>query len=127
MSGTCTKSPAGKLSKSILAIAFTLLAGCHSRFVETTIDNQSPTPLRLVEVDYPSASFGAEAIPANSIFNYHFKVQGSGKLKLEFTDAEGKVHDVDGPQLSEGQEGHLTITIDSAENVTWHPSLSNPQ
>ena len=113
------------LSGGILAIAFLLLAGCHSRFVEATIDNQSSSPLRLVEVDYPSASFGAEAIPANSKFNYRFKIQGSGPLKLEFTDARGKVHDFDGPMLSQGEEGHLTITIDPDEKVSWQQTLTS--
>ena len=37
-------------------------SGCHSAFVETTIDNQSASAVRLVEVDYPSASFGVSSI-----------------------------------------------------------------
>jgi len=121
------KSPAGFLSGSALAIAFILIAGCRSRFVEVTIDNQSPTPLRLVEVDYPSASFGTEIIAANSKFNYRFKIQGSGPLKLEFTNAQRQVHDVEGPELREGQEGYLTITIDPAGKVAWQPSLTAAQ
>jgi len=123
MSRISSKYPAGAMWQ--IALPLILLFGCHSSFVEVTIDNQSPTPLRLVEVDYPSASFGAEAIPANSKFNYRFKVQGSGPLKLEFTDAQGKLHDTDGPQLREGQEGRLIITIDSAGNVSWQPTLTS--
>jgi len=127
VSRTGSKLPAGPVSGTALAIASILLVGCHSRFVEATIDNQSPTPLRLVEVDYPSAGFGTEAIPASSKFNYRFKIQGSGLLKLEFTDAQGKVHNVDGPPLREGQEGHLTITIDPAGKVAWHATLNPAQ
>jgi len=112
-------------TRSALIVAFILLTGCHSRFVEATIDNQSNTPLRLVEVDYPSASFGVETIAGNSKFNYRFKVQGSGPLKLEFTDAQGHIHNIDGPELQEGQEGRLTITIDPAGKVSWQPSLSS--
>jgi hypothetical protein len=78
-------------------------------------------------VDYPSASFGTEVIPANSKFNYRFKIQGSGPLKLEFTDDHGKVKDSEGPQLHEGQEGRLTIAIDPAGKVTWQTILMPPQ
>ena len=124
MRWTRPRSLAGKLSRSALAIALTLLAGCHSRFVEATIDNQSPTPLRLVEVDYPSASFGAETIPSNSKFSYRFKIQGSGRLKLQFTDARGQIHDVDGSELREGQEGRVIITVDPSGSVRWQPELT---
>jgi hypothetical protein len=105
-------------------VAVALLAGCRSRFGEATIENQGPAPLRLVEVDYPSASFGTGAIAANSTFHYRFKIQGTGPLKLEFTDAQDKVHDVDGPELHEGQEGPLKIIIDANSKVSWQPMLS---
>jgi hypothetical protein len=101
------------------------LTGCHSAFVETTIDNQGPTPIRLVEVDYPSASFGVGALDPKSQFHYHFKIQGSGALKLEFTDVTGKVHEDDGPVLNQGQEGHLTIVIGPSGEVSWQPQLTS--
>ncbi len=108
-------------------LAIDLLAGCHSRFVEVTIDNQTSTPLRLVEVDYPSASFGAEQIAANSVFHYRFKIQGAGPVKLEYTDAQGQAHTFDGPELHEGEEGHLTIVVDAAGKVSWQPALATPK
>jgi hypothetical protein len=118
---------AGFHSRTPFAVTFAtflaILAGCHSRFVEATIDNQSAATLHVVEVDYPSASFGTESIAAHSQFHYRFKLQGSGPLKLEFTGADGKVHDVEGPELREGQEGRLTITIDPTGNVSWQPAL----
>jgi hypothetical protein len=107
--------------------ALALLAGCHSRFVEVTIDNQGSTPLRLVEVDYPSASFGAEQIAANSVFHYRFKIQGAGPVKLEFTDAQGQTHTVDGPELHEGEEGHLAVVVDATGKVSWQPALTTPK
>jgi hypothetical protein len=99
------------------------LAGCHSAFVETTIDNQGESLVRLVEVDYPSASFGVGSIAGHSQFHYRFKIQGSGPLKIEFTDAAGKVHDSDGPQLNQGQEGDLSIVIQPNGEVAWRPQL----
>jgi len=107
-----------------MPLILTLLSGCHSRFVETTIDNQGPATLHLIEVDYPSASFGVGDLAAGSQYRYRFKIQGSGPLKLQFTDAQGQIHNVDGPQLEEGQEGRLTIVIDPQGRVAWRPSLA---
>jgi hypothetical protein len=110
---------------SFLGAIVTLgVASCHSAFVESTIDNQGQSPVRLVEVDYPSASFGVSSIDAGSKFHYRFKIQGSGPLKIEFTDASGKVHDSDGPVLNQGQEGHLTIAIQPSGDVGWQPQLT---
>lgn len=100
------------------------MAGCHSAFVETTIDNQGGSPVRLVEVDYPNASFGTGSIEARSQFHYRFKIQGSGTLKIEFTDAAGRVRDSDGPELKQGQEGRLTIVIQPTGEVGWQPQLT---
>ena len=100
-----------------------LVSGCHSAFVETTIANQADSPARLVEVDYPSASFGVSSIAAHATFRYRFKIQGSGPLKIEFTGADGKLHDSDGPVLNQGQEGRLDIVIGPDGVVRWQPSL----
>jgi hypothetical protein len=109
----------GTILTSILAIA-----GCHSRFVEATIDNQGASNLSMIEIDYPSASFGVGNLAPNSQFHYRFKIQGSGPVKLEYTDAQGKTHTVDGPELTEGQEGSLTVAIDSTGKVTWNPNFT---
>jgi hypothetical protein len=110
-----------------LASMLILVAGCHSRYVETTIVNQGANPLQMIEVDYPSASFGVGNLGAGGQFHYRFKVQGSGPVKLQFTDAQGQVRNVDGPELQEGQEGRLTIAIDPTGKVAWQPNLTkNP-
>ena len=80
--------------------------------------------LQQVEIDYPSASFGVGNLAPNSQFHYRFKIQGSGPVKLEYTDAQGKTHTVDGPELTEGQEGSLTVAIDSTGKVTWNPNFT---
>jgi hypothetical protein len=74
-------------------------------------------------VDYPSQSFGTETLATNQTFRYRFKVQGSGPVKLQFQDASGKPHSSTGPALNEGAEGTLTVTIDSAEEVSWSSLL----
>ena len=106
------------------AAALVLLAalGCHSAYIETTIRNQTDKPVSLVELDYPSASFGTQAIAAGEEFHYRFKVLGSGKLKLIYTDTARAEHDIPGPELKEGDEGLLLVTITPA-GAQWQPTL----
>lgn len=112
------------------AFAIALIAGvsgCHSRFVEATLDNRSSHPLHNVEIDYPSAGFGTSTVAANSSYHYRFKILGSGSVKLSFEDVSGKTHSFSGPELDEGQEGSLHITVDDAGHVDWAPDLKTPQ
>jgi hypothetical protein len=97
--------------------------GCHSAFVETTIKNNGPTPIHVIEVDYPSASFGTQTLAARSAYNYRFKIQGSGPAKLSYNDDKGGLHTSTGPALGEGEEGGLTITIDGENHVSWSSAL----
>jgi len=106
-----------------LPAAFLLLtAGCHSAFIEATIRNRMDRPISLVELDYPSASFGTQTLAPNQDFHYRFKVLGSGNLKLIYTDTAHVEHDIAGPHLDEGEEGSLTVTI-AAGRVDWSPQL----
>jgi hypothetical protein len=103
-----------------LAAALTL-TGCHSAHIEATISNRTPEPLSLVELDYPSASFGTQTLAPNQDFHYRFKVLGSGAMKLLYTDNAHQDHRSDGPFLKEGADGPLTIII-ADTGVTWQPS-----
>src|SRR5450432_450706 len=102
--------------------ALAMLAGYHSRFVEATIVNAGARPLTLVEVDYPSASFGVGRIAPHAQYHYRFKILGSGSVKLSYTDDKGAAHSATGPELDEGQEGSLAIAVDDAQHVQWTPS-----
>ncbi len=95
--------------------------GCHSPYVITTVSNHSTQPIELLEVDYPSASFGTQALAPGADFHYRFKVLGSGTMKLLYTDSTHHDHKSDGPFLKEGAEGPLTIVIDDT-GVTWRPA-----
>ncbi|WP_158944337.1 hypothetical protein [Granulicella sp. S190] len=109
--------------RSLSAIVFlTSLAatGCHSPYVEATISNHTGQPIDLIEVDYPSASFGTQNLATGANFHYRFKVLGSGASKLLYTDSAHKDHKADGPFLKEGAEGSLMIMI-TPTGVTWQP------
>ena len=95
-----------------------LTTGCHSAYIEATIKNSTGSPVSLVEVDYPSASFGRTTLAADAEYNYRFKILGSGPTKVLWTDSTHHEHSVNGPPLHEGQEGKLTITLTSA-TATW--------
>jgi hypothetical protein len=111
------------LAASILLVALPL-AACHSAFVQATITNNSGAAVTGVQVDYPSASFGLNTIPDRSDYHYRFKILGSGKPRITFTDAQRKTHVADGPELHENEEGTLGISIGPGNQVSWQPSLS---
>ena len=100
-------------------------AACRSAFVETTVANESAAPVHLIEVDYPSASFGMQTLDAHATYHYHFKVQGAGPITITFIDDAGKPHTATGPTLTQGQQGSLRITIDPPGTVSWGANLSS--
>lgn len=114
-----------RLTSSVLCLAVaSLLAsvGCHSAMIDATVQNRSGAPVTLLEVDYPSASFGTQNLAPAADFHYRFKVLGSGPLKLTYTDSARHDHASSGPSLDEGAEGLLTITIDPAD-VRWQTTF----
>jgi hypothetical protein len=101
-----------------------VLTGCRSPFVSATITNRNDSSISLIEVDYPSASFGLGSLAAAATYSYRFKIQGSGPVKIQFTDAYGKTHSASGPNLMEGQQGSLAIFIGPGSKVSWVPQLT---
>lgn len=103
------------------------LTSCHSAVVDATIVNQGPA-LRVVEFDYPSASFGTNVLPSGGRYHYRFKIQGSGPITLHFEDSKGQSHTAEGPVIQQGQEGSITATIaDDNSSVHWDLKLSGPK
>jgi hypothetical protein len=107
-----------------LAFIFGFVAGCRSPYVTATITNQSGSPVSLIEVDYPSASFGTGSLSPGEKYHYRFKVLGSGAVRIQFTDAAGKSHTASGPELKEKEEGILDINIGENAQVSWGLHLS---
>ena len=102
-----------RLRASLPAISLLLLlTGCHSAMVDATVENRSGATISLLEIDYPSASFGTQNLASGADFHYRFKVLGSGPLKASYTDSAQHDHTSSGPTLNEGAEGLLTVTID---------------
>jgi hypothetical protein len=121
----------GKRKWFLAAVALPVLAGmagCHSYHIETTVENRTGAPIQLLEVDYPSASFGADSLAANAAFHYRIQLRGSGPLKVLYTASDGSLVQrqvqIDGPVLAERQEGSLQIVLLPAGKATFHPELT---
>ena len=108
----------------ILASALFLAAGCHSYHVETTVENQTGGAIQLLEVDYPSASFGADSLAAGEAFHYRIQLSGSGPVKVQFTGSDGRQSQITGPTLAERQEGRLEIVLHPGGKAEFRPQLT---
>jgi len=107
----------------VAAGAVFLLAGCKSPYVATVVSNRTGNAVTLIEVDYPSASFGRDALAAGADFPYRFKIIGSGPAKVSWTDAARHDRTSTGPALHDGQHGQLIITL-TPTGATWNSQLS---
>lgn len=102
------------------------LTACHSPYVETDIVNHTGGTVRLIEVDYPDASFGTQKIADGNTYHYHFKILGPtpGPVTITFTGTDNKIHTDTGPTLKPGQQGTLAITLEENGKVAWLPKVT---
>ncbi len=106
----------------VAAGAWASLIGCHSPYVAMTVHNAGAQPVSLIEVDYPDASFGIDALAAGASYRYSFQILGSGPTKISWTDASRKSHTSAGPELQEGQQGTLRATL-NGKTAIWQASI----
>ncbi len=109
----------------VLAAATFAVGGCQSHQIDATIENRTGGPIQLLEVDYPSASFGANSLAAGAIFRYKFTVNGGGALTIEYT-ANGHQAQITGPTLAERQQGRLQIVLLPGAKAEFVPELTPP-
>lgn len=115
------------LRRGSLAAATAILFGaaaCHSYHVETIVENRTGAPIQLLEVDYPSASFGADKLDAGAVFHYRIQLRGSGAIKVQYTAVGGHQAQIDGPIVAERQEGTLQIVLLPGGKAEFHPQLT---
>jgi hypothetical protein len=98
------------------------LAACKSPYISVAVTNHTGGQVTLVEVDYPSASFGRDILAAGATYPYRFKIIGSGPTKVSWTDAVHHDHTSSGPALHERQHGQLTIVLTPA-GASWSAHL----
>ena len=107
-----------------LLLVVTPVSGCHSAHVNATVSNRSPSTISVVQVEYPSASFGTQSVAPGQDFKYRFKVLGSGTVRIIYTDTARVEHTFTGPQLREGDEGSLDIVV-GAGKTDWNLRLTS--
>jgi hypothetical protein len=102
--------------------------GCHSYRIYATVENRTGAAIDLVEVDYPSASFGTDRLAADSNYHYRFQVRGSGPIKVQYTDSSShQLRQITGPELFERQEGRIEIVLLPDGKAEFHPTLTPQQ
>jgi hypothetical protein len=104
-----------------------LFSGCHSYHVETSVENRTGGAIQLLEVDYPSASFGDNRLDAGGVFHYRIQLRGSGPLQVQYTTKDERQIHTDGPVLTERQEGSLQIVLLPEGKAEFHPELTPKQ
>ena len=112
---------------AMLLTALAGAAGCHSYHIETTVENRTGGAIQLLEVDYPSASFGANTLAAGEVFHYRIQLRGTGPLKVQYSTSDRgqtRLTQVDGPTVAERQEGRLQIVLLPGGKAEFHPDLT---
>ena len=112
------------LFTAFLSATLLAAAACHSYHVDTTVENRTGADIQLLEVDYPSASFGADHIASGAIYHYRFQIRGSGPLKITYTGPDNKQVQIAGPTLVERQQGQLKIVLLPAGKAQFIPQLT---
>ena len=102
------------------------ISGCHSYHIEATVQNRTGGTITLLEVDYPSASFGADTLAEDGVVHHRIQTRGSGAISVQYAGAHGRSIQITGPTLHEQQEGSIEIVLLPGGKAEFHPSL-NPQ
>lgn len=111
-------------SAAIVLLALAAVAGCRSYHVGITVENRTGAAIQLLEIDYPSASFGADSMAPGANLKYQVQVRGSAPIKVQYTIAGGVQKQISGPSLSEGDEGQLQIVLLPDGKAEFTPQLS---
>jgi hypothetical protein len=76
--------------------------------------------IQLLEVDYPSASFGADALAPGASLHYRIQVQGTGPVSITYTAPNQAQPQITGPQLVDRQQGSLEIQLLPGGKAEFH-------
>ena len=87
-------------------------AGASPRLeVPCLLDGEFRCSDSTIIVDYPNATFGVNSLAPGKSFPYVIKPMGTGPLKVQFTNAQGVSHSVNGPAVHKGDEGAIQIKL----------------
>jgi hypothetical protein len=110
---------------ALLAIS-AILTCCRSPRVDVTVENRTGAAIELLEVDYPSASFGADRLASGAVYRYRIQIRGAGPVRVQYTDPlTQQPRQATGPDLQERQSGALEIKLLPAGRAEFHPALTS--
>ena len=112
-------------SVAIVLLALAGVTGCRSHHVGITVENRTGAAIQLLEIDYPSASFGADSLAPGANLRYQVQIRGSAPIKIQYTAAGGVQKQISGPSLSEGDEGQLQVVLLPDGKAEFTPELSH--
>lgn len=97
--------------------------GCRSYHIEATVQNHTGGTITLLEVDYPTASFGADTLAADAAMHHRIQTRGDGPISVQYTGADGKPAQISGPTLYEDQNGSIEIVLLPNGKAEFYPAL----
>jgi len=115
-----------KISLAIILLCLLAATGCKSYWIDAEVENQTGKSLRELEVDYPTASFGMNNLAAGATMHYRFQIRGSGPVRVEYTSEDGKTIKLQGTNLLEHEQGHITIRLLPEGKSIFLPSIQLP-
>jgi len=105
-------------ASAILLAALSLSPlGCRSHVVKVNLINVSQQPVTTIVVDYPGATFGKNQLDPGKTYLYPVKPLETGPLKIQFADANGKMHTALGPELHKNDDGLVEVRFDQEKAV----------
>jgi hypothetical protein len=111
---------------ALLLLPLLMAASCRSYIVHVTVVNHTGGAINLLEVDYPSASFGVDSLPAGAVYHYHLQLLDSGPVTVQYTDSQKHPWKSKGPTLHEKQQGDFEIVLNPGGKTEFHPQLNPP-
>lgn len=112
---------------SIVVIGSGLFSGCHSYHIEATVENRTGAAISLLEVDYPSASFGVDTLAQDGVYHHRIQTRDSGPISVQYMAPHRHSVQAKGPTLYEKQQGSIDIVLLPDGKVEFHPSLQPQQ
>jgi hypothetical protein len=109
---------------TVVLLPLLMAASCRTYIVHVTVVNHTGGVVNLLEVDYPSASFGVDTLPAGGEYHYHLQLENSGPVKVQYTEGVSHEYKSTGPTVHERQHGDLEIILDPGGKIEFHPQLT---
>jgi len=107
----------------LVSAALLALSACHSYHVDATVTNRTGQRIQLLEVTYPSASFGANSMEPGEVIHAPIQFRNEGKAHVHYIGPAGAAIEIDGPEFHENQEGSLEIILLPAGQAQFNPNF----